>query len=101
MLGIIAFNLIKYIYPSKEKSTLIVGFYVILVLAYMLEIATYTIFAIYPDQEPCFSKNHSFDRIDLVDLIAESFICMLGYFIVATMYHLVQSVERIFKNKTD
>ena len=89
MLGICAYNLIKYIYPSKDKSTLIVGFYIILVISYILQIANYTDFAIIPTQKPFFSLDHGFNQIDYVELLAESSVCMVGYFIVTTMYHLV------------
>ena len=89
MLGICAYNLIKYIYPSKDKSTLIVGFYIILVISYILQIANYTDFAIATTQKPFFSLDHGYNKIDYVELLAESSVCMVGYFIVATMYHLV------------
>ena len=98
MLGICAFNMIKYIYPSKEKSTLIVGFYVILVISYMLQIANYTDFAINPTQKPFYCIQQGYSRIDWVRVLAESSVCMLGYFIVTTMYHFVESIERVFKN---
>lgn len=91
------FNVVRYIYPMKERSKLILLYYILSFIVLSCQIPYYITRIIYPWKDPFIFNGEGFNWDDGLECIASSTLVALGWLVCATMYQLKTSIRIIYK----
>ena len=96
------FNIIKYVYPMKERSKLIMLFYGLIIISNVCYITIYIHLNIAPSKTDPFQLrvNGNMGVYDLLEMIGSLGMLALGWLVTAIMFQLTLSIRVIFSLDT-
>ena len=90
------FNIIKYVYPMKERSALILSFYALVLVLCSSHIIMCVYMSIYPAQDPFIYSSPGITIPEFTEWLGSCSILALGWLVTATMFQLTISIREIF-----
>ena len=95
--GFALHNVVRYVYPMKEKSKLIILFYGLIFMTCIFHIIVYLHLDIDPNgTDPFVLKPHSKTPLYLLELIASVSMLALGWLVTTMMLQISFSIRAIF-----
>ena len=90
------FNIIKYIWPMQQRSTLIILFYSIVLVLCTSHLIFCICMSIHPDLDPFIYDTKGVHTHEFAEWIGSASLLALGWLVTATMYQLTVSIRVIF-----
>ena len=92
------FNVVRYIYPIKEPSWLILLYYILSFMVLFFHVIYYVTRIIDPNKDPfIYNAEKGLTWDDGLEVCNISSLIALGWLVCATMYHLKTSIRIAFK----